>query len=196
VRITRIYEGTSEIMEMTIARDRWQQPPQDSRSAYYHEQARKLEALHSEAPEAGANIAALALHTLADILERARVQRLTRNQHVLFRIGELTAHAEGAAVLAERAIRYAKGKLNEKADMRFSPQVFAAISRIYAREVAMRVAQDGMRWICSADGLASGETATFASSLNLNAIYEAQAGAIKDMDFVADAIYDRLAEAQ
>jgi alkylation response protein AidB-like acyl-CoA dehydrogenase len=25
VRITTIYEGTSEIMEMTIARDRWQQ---------------------------------------------------------------------------------------------------------------------------------------------------------------------------
>ena len=43
VRITTIYEGTSEIMEMTISRDRWQLHLK-TRGQYYHEQARKLEA--------------------------------------------------------------------------------------------------------------------------------------------------------
>src|SRR6266571_5972376 len=56
VRITTIYEGTSEIMEMTIARDRWQEHLK-SRGAYYHDAAREAEALHRAHPEVGANVA-------------------------------------------------------------------------------------------------------------------------------------------
>src|SRR5271169_5759042 len=44
VRITTIYEGTSEIMEMTISRDRWQSHLK-TRGLHYHERARELEAL-------------------------------------------------------------------------------------------------------------------------------------------------------
>src|SRR5215471_9344382 len=61
VRITTIYEGTSEIMEMTISRDRWQLHLK-TRGQHYHEQARKFETLHSQHPGVGANVAALALH--------------------------------------------------------------------------------------------------------------------------------------
>ena len=50
VRITRIYEGTSEIMEMTISRDRWQLHLK-TRGQHYHEQARKYETLHANTPE-------------------------------------------------------------------------------------------------------------------------------------------------
>ena len=49
VRITTIYEGTSEIMEMTIARDRWQQHLK-TRGDYYHARARELEALTPRTP--------------------------------------------------------------------------------------------------------------------------------------------------
>src|SRR4030095_14879442 len=41
VRITTIYEGTSEIMEMTTGRDRWQLHLK-TRGQYYHEMAREL----------------------------------------------------------------------------------------------------------------------------------------------------------
>ena len=47
VRITRIYEGTSEIMEMTIARGRWQEHLKTG-GDYYHARARELEALHAD----------------------------------------------------------------------------------------------------------------------------------------------------
>src|SRR5579871_5850095 len=47
VRITTIYEGTSEIMEMTISRDRWQLHLK-TRGQHYHDQARRLEALHAQ----------------------------------------------------------------------------------------------------------------------------------------------------
>ena len=102
VRITTIYEGTSEIMEMTISRDRWQLHLK-TRGQHYHEQARELEALHARHPDVGADIAALALHALAEVMERARIGRLTRYQHILLRLGELIAYAECAGSLARRA---------------------------------------------------------------------------------------------
>ncbi len=68
VRITRIYEGTSEIMEMTISRDRWQLHLK-TRGQYYHDLARQLEALHTKHPNVGAGTAALAAHALAEVME-------------------------------------------------------------------------------------------------------------------------------
>src|SRR5215472_3879261 len=56
VRITIIYEGTSEIMEMTIARDRWQLHLK-TRGQHYHDQAKKFEALHSAHGDVGADTA-------------------------------------------------------------------------------------------------------------------------------------------
>ena len=93
VRITRIYEGTSEIMEMTISRDRWQLHLK-TRGQHYHDRAREAELLHAAHPNVGADVAALALHALAEVMEKARVNRLTRFQHVLLRIGEWIAYAE------------------------------------------------------------------------------------------------------
>jgi len=103
VRITTIYEGTSEIMEITISRDRWQAHLK-TRGEHYRHQAKNLEPLHSQYPDAGLNAVALALHKLADLMECARTQRLTRHQHVLMRLGEMIAHAECAASFARRAV--------------------------------------------------------------------------------------------
>src|SRR5208282_4559826 len=101
VRITTIYEGTSEIMEMTISRDRWQNHLK-TRGQYYHERAREFEALNAKQPNVGADVAALALHALAEVMEKARVARLTRFQHILLRLGELIAYAECAGSLSRR----------------------------------------------------------------------------------------------
>ena len=59
-------------------------------------------------PAVGADVAALAHHALAELLERCRVERLTRHQHVLLRLGALIAQAEGAAAFARRAQRAAR----------------------------------------------------------------------------------------
>jgi alkylation response protein AidB-like acyl-CoA dehydrogenase len=190
VRITTIYEGTSEIMEMTICRDRWQLHLK-TRGQHYHQQARQLEELHTKHPKAGVNIAALALHGLAELLERARVQRLTRNQHVLFRLGELIAYAECAGSLARRAVCAAEGRMPPKADTRFDPEALATISRVFAREAAMKVVEDGMRWIVGSDEINDMELAEFEKKLNLHAIHRAQVGLIADMDCVAEGLYGR-----
>jgi len=191
VRITTIYEGTSEIMEMTISRDRWQLHLK-TRGQHYHERARQVETLHAAHPNVGADVAALALHALAEILEKARAGRLTRHQHILFRIGEWVANAEAAATLARRAALVAEGRLNEKANDRFDATALAAIGRIFARDAALKVAEEGLRWIAGAGGVTDTEFPDFEASLQLPAIHRAQAGQVADMDYVADVLYGRV----
>jgi alkylation response protein AidB-like acyl-CoA dehydrogenase len=193
VRITTIYEGTSEIMEMTISRDRWQLHLK-TRGQHYHEKARELEALHARHPDVGADVAALAHHALAELMEKARVARLTRYQHILLRLGEWIAYAECAGSLARRAALLAENKLNEKANRRFDATALAAVSRIFAREAALKVAEEGLRWVCGAGGVSENEMPAFELSLDLPAIHRAQAGLISDMDFIADVLYARAAK--
>ena len=166
VRITTIYEGTNEIMEMTISRDRWQLHLK-TRGRYYHDQAKRFEEMHAAHPEVGANIAALALHSLAEVMERSRAARLTRHQHILLRLGELIAYAECAGSLARRAALMAEGKLNEKTDTRFDAPALAAISRVFAREAALKVAEEGLRWVCGAGGVEDSEMADFEAALEV-----------------------------
>jgi alkylation response protein AidB-like acyl-CoA dehydrogenase len=193
VRITTIYEGTSEIMEMTIARDRWQLHLK-TRGQHYHEQAQKFEKLHASHPKVGADCAALALHALAEIMEKARVARLTRFQHILLRLGELIAYAECAGSLARRAALMADNKLNEKTNRRFDAVALAAVSRIFAREAALKVGEEGVRWIVGAGGVSATDLSAFETILGLPVIHQAQAGLISDMDYVADVLYNRVAK--
>jgi len=193
VRITTIYEGTSEIMEMTIARDRWQLHLK-TRGQHYHEQAQNFEKLHASQPKVGADCAALALHALAEVMEKARVARLTRFQHILLRLGELIAYAECAGSLARRAALMADNKVNEKANRRFDANALAAISRIFAREAALKVGEEGVRWIIGAGGVSNTDLSAFETTLRLPAIHQAQAGLISDMDYVADVLYNRVAK--
>jgi alkylation response protein AidB-like acyl-CoA dehydrogenase len=175
VRITCIYEGTSEIMEWTIARDRWQLHLK-SRGEFYTDWAARLDALHQQQPNNGANYAALALRALAVILERCRIDRLTRNQHVLFRLGELIAYAETAAVFAERVV----DKPTEA--IKLDVPTRQALARIHGREAALKVATDGLRW-----AIGAGQTdPNLAQSLNLPGIYQAQDGLVDDMNFAKD----------
>jgi hypothetical protein len=160
-------------MEWTISRDRWQLHLK-TKGAYYNDWAAKLEALARTNNNSGASTAALAMRAVANILERSRIDRLTRNQHVLFRLGELIAFAETAAVFADHAINHPSDALG------FSPETLQVMSRIHARDAALKVAADGLRW-----AIGAGQSdPNLADSLNLPAIYAAQAGLLEDMDVV------------
>jgi alkylation response protein AidB-like acyl-CoA dehydrogenase len=174
VRITTIYEGTSEIMEWTIARDRWQSHLK-SRGRHYLDWADRLAASHAGPPETGAATAAQALRALAATFERARLDRLTRSQHVLFRLGELAAWAETAAVFADRAAT------RPTAAIALPAPLMEALARIHAREAALRVATDGLRWLLGAGA----NDPHLSATLDLAGALSAQAGLIADMDFAA-----------
>jgi alkylation response protein AidB-like acyl-CoA dehydrogenase len=150
--------------------------------------------LHKSHADVGADGAALALHALAEIMEKARIARLTRFQHVLLRLGELIAYAESAACLARRAAMAVENRLDEKAGRRFDAPALAAISRVFAREAALKVTEEGLRLIVGGAGISDAELPTFETSLGLPAVHRAQAGLIADMDHVADILYGRTAK--
>jgi alkylation response protein AidB-like acyl-CoA dehydrogenase len=177
VRITTIYEGTSEILEWTIARDRWQEHLK-TRGGFYLNWAGRLEALHNGHADVGANTAALALRALAAILERCRTERLTRSQHILFRLGELIAAAETAAVFAERAAEHPTHAIP------LHGETLKAMARIYARESALKIATDGLHWTAGASS-SPAAAVDLAGSLGLPAVYGSQAGLLNDMDLVS-----------
>jgi alkylation response protein AidB-like acyl-CoA dehydrogenase len=188
VRITTIYEGTSEILEMTVARDRWQQHLK-TRGRYYLDLAEQVGGLHASHPAVGADVSALALRCLGGVLEACRVGRLTRNQHVLLRLGELVAYAETSAALVRRAVAAAEGRLPEKTDRRFDAAGLAMISRVFARDAALKAAEEGVRWVSgAADPEAAGR---LAAGLPLDEVRAAQAGLLADMDALADVLYAR-----
>ncbi len=190
VRITTIYEGTSEILEMTIARDRWQLHLK-SRGAHFLEAAQGLRSLHRAHPEVGADTAALAHECLAAVLNACQAGRLTRNQHVLFRLGELIAWTETAGAAARRAAAAADGTLHEKSDRKFGAPALAAISRVFAREAALKTATDGLHWVVGAAEGTAAQAAALATHLPLDAVYAAQSGLLADMTAVADVIYGK-----
>lgn len=164
-------------MEWTIARDRWRQHLL-SRGGFYEEWAARLDQVQAQEPQNGAGIAAMAIRALSVILERCRIDRLTRNQHVLFRLGELIAYAETAAVFAERVQSHATEAIGLDVPTR------QALARIHARDAALKVATDGLRW-----AIGAGQSdPNLANSLNLPGIYQAQTGLIEDLNVARDCL--------
>jgi len=115
------------------------------------------------------------MRALGVLMERCRIDRLTRNQHILFRLGELITYAETAAIFAERAAT----KPTEA--IKLDQPTLKAMARIHARAAAMKVANDGLAW-----AIGAGQTdPNLVNLLNLPAIYAAQTGLIEDMNVVA-----------
>jgi alkylation response protein AidB-like acyl-CoA dehydrogenase len=147
-----------------------------------------LDATH---PTVGAGHAALAIQALAAVLEACRVARLTRNQHVLFRLGELITHAECAEAFARRAATALDGNRHEKSPDRFDGPALAAMSRVFAREAAQKVGQEGVRWVAGSVDADSADVAPLLATIPHDAIRASQSGLLADMNHVADLLYGR-----
>ena len=175
VKITCIYEGTSEVLEMTIYRGRWQEHLK-SRGRYYLDMADQLDQLHAKEPKVGAHASALGLRALAAILEECRVHKLTRHQHVTFTLGRLICAAETAwnFSIAAAAPKYSE-------TIRFDREGWQAMARIFAREAALNTAAQGLALVLGAADAAG----NLADAVNMEAIQAEQKGMIADMDLVA-----------
>jgi len=173
VKITCIYEGTSEVLEMTIYRGRWQEHLK-TRGRYYIDLADKMDALHADNAGVGAGAAALALRSLAAVLEECRVQKLTRHQHVTFKLGRLIAMVEAAYVFSQAA---AQERYSES--VRFDAQGWQAMARVFARDAALTIAAEGVALVLgSAEGAVN-------LSVDIAAAAASQKGLTADMDLVA-----------
>ncbi|MFH0944308.1 MAG: acyl-CoA dehydrogenase family protein [Planctomycetota bacterium] len=123
VRITNIFEGTSEIQQNIIGMYRWKATA-GSKGAFYEEMAAEMDRLQGERPELGAGLTAAALRGLNATIQFCHKTKKTRNQIVMFTLADMITRAEVAAALCRKAA----GRTDRKAP------VWAAMSRIFARK--------------------------------------------------------------
>lgn len=176
VKITCIYEGTSEVMEMTIYRGRWQEHLK-SRGMFYADIATEMDAIHAKDAALGADALACGLRGLGKLLEECRVQRLTRHQYVTFKLGNLIARAETAAAFCRKL---GKGEIVE--GCKFDMNTLKAMCRVNAKEASFDIAAQGAKLVL---GAGAADSAKLLADTELSAIQSKMHGLTEDMDTVS-----------
>jgi alkylation response protein AidB-like acyl-CoA dehydrogenase len=133
VRITSIYEGTSEIQQSIIAMYRWKETVR-SKGDFYNNLATEMDQLHVDAPEVGADMVAAAVRGLNDVVQYMHAARLTRNQIVMFTFADMMTICEVAAAFARKAAGL-QGNGDALTD------VTCAMSRVFSRKAVGQVTQ-------------------------------------------------------
>lgn len=171
VKITCIYEGTSEILQLTTFRERWQANI-NAEGKYYDKLAEELDALHAKGPSVGADAAAVAMRSLSQVLKACYDQKLTSNQLAHTKLGELMTYAETAGAFCRAAAKDEKPE-----SVVFSHEAWRKMAKIHASHAAGYVSSEGLALVA---GL--GDASMLA--LDFKKVAAAQKGAYAEMDAV------------
>lgn len=178
VRITSIYEGTSEIQQSIIGLFRWKDTVR-SKGGFYEGAAERLDALHRERPDVGAQHAAAAARALNRTVLHCHQAGQTKHQAVLFQLANLMTAAEIAGAFCRRAAAGGGG----------AGTAAAAMSRWYARqtlaEVRRGALQCGLGFLASADAETGGAAAAFAAAVAPPDSWRSYVGAWGDLGEVS-----------
>lgn len=184
VKITTIYEGTSEIQQNIIGTFRWKKT-RKTKGAFYNDIGDEMQQLDGELGDGGYRLIGLAAQALNKTIDIAHSNRLTRQQYLMFALADMMTHVEVGAALARKAAR-----LTRSGDA--TAKKFRAMSRIFAREVAQLVAQNGMEIVCGSGVLDEAAVAEFKEAVYFDALSMCQQGNVADMDLVADILFARV----
>jgi alkylation response protein AidB-like acyl-CoA dehydrogenase len=183
VRITTIYEGTSEIQQNIISTFRWKKT-RKTKGGYYGAMAAEMEGLQKTYPECGGKFFALAARALNHLIAVADTNRLTRQQILMFDLADLMAHVEVGAAAARKAAALAEaGELQaERA---------ALIARIFAYETCQLFERNAVRILTGTGDLDSAAVVASLSEIRFNEFAGSCRNLIKDMDRLADIVFER-----
>jgi alkylation response protein AidB-like acyl-CoA dehydrogenase len=177
VKITCIYEGTSEIQQNIISTFRWKKT-RKSKGAYYETIVQDLERCHEDDDRAGCRIFAACARALNRAIDFAHENRLTRHQQVMFALADMMAHVEVGEALGRRAV--------ERAD-----DITKAAARVFANTCARLVAEKTRLIALGSDAVEAPAADRFLQSLDLPLLEDSCRGVIDDMDRIADHIFER-----
>ena len=177
VKITCIYEGTSEIQQNIISTFRWKKT-RKSKGAYYETMAQELETCHGDCDQAGCQTIAACARALNRTIDFAHVNRLTRHQQVMFALADMMAHVEVGHAMGRLAASQADG-------------ITLATARVYANTCARVVAEKARLIAWGSQGVDAATVDDFVQSLDLPVLESSCRGVIDDMDRIADHIFER-----
>jgi len=184
VRITCIYEGTSEIQQNIISMFRWKKT-RKSKGAFYQSIRDEMQRLGAEVDDIGGRIYGLAADALNQAIDLAHEQRLTKQQYVMFALADMMTYVEVGASLARRAFATVK---NGDAD----PDKIKLISRLFANEVAQMVSQGILKIVMGCGACDLDMTNNFLQKIAYTELTASCQNIINDMDQLADIVFERV----
>ena len=177
VKITCIYEGTSEIQQNIISTFRWKKT-RKTKGAFYEEMANGLDGRHGDCDRAGCRTLAACARALNRTIDFAHENRLTRHQQVMFALADMMAHVEVGESMARLAVNGAD-------------EINLATARVFANSCARLVSEKARLIVMGSDVVAAETADQFLPSLDLPALEGSYRGLIDDMDRIADRIFER-----
>ena len=183
VKITCIYEGTSEIQQSIISTFRWK-ISRKTKGQFYGSIAEEMAALDAETKDVGGRYYGLAAKALNQAIDFAHNNRLTRQQAVMFALSDMMTHVEVGAALARKAVQLAKAGDAQAEKTR-------AMARVFAGEVAQVVGENALR-VATGTGVADAPAVDrFLNDIGYQELLGSRRNWVVDMDKVADIILER-----
>ncbi len=183
VKITCIYEGTSEIQQNIISTFRWK-ATRKTKGAFYGDIAAEMKALDEQSTEIGARFYGIAADALNQTVDFVHNNRLTRQQAVMFALADMMTHVEVGAAMARKAARLV-GSGDAGAEK------MAAAARVFAGEVAQVVGENALRIVSGTGAADQGTIDQFLTEIGYQTLLASRRNWVVDMDKVADIIFER-----
>jgi alkylation response protein AidB-like acyl-CoA dehydrogenase len=183
VRITCIYEGTSEIQQSIISTFRWKKT-RKTKGEFYRSISEEMLRLDGEVDDIGGRIYGLAANALNQAVDLAHDQRLTRQQYVMFALADMMTHVEIGASLARKARTKVKNGDTDAEKMKL-------ISRLYANEAAQMVSQGILKIVMGCGACDLDMTNNFMQQIAYTELTASCQNIINDMDQLADIVFER-----
>ncbi|HPC35170.1 MAG TPA: acyl-CoA dehydrogenase family protein [Candidatus Marinimicrobia bacterium] len=145
VRITMIYEGTSEIQQNIIYLYRWRTTIK-SKGEFYQKIAREMQTLGEQSNLESGKIVAQALELLNELITFAHNQKLTRQQHIQFLLSDVITWSEVAAALVRKTAEHLRDSAPDALQLQ-------SILRIFVAETARLISNKGMEIIMGSEAV-------------------------------------------
>lgn len=183
VKITCIYEGTSEIQQNIISTFRWK-ATRKTKGAFYGEIAAEMKALDEQTADVGARFFGIAADALNKTVDFVHNNRLTRQQAVMFALADMMTHVEVGAAMARKTARLVGSGDAEAEKM-------AAAARVFAGEVAQVVGENALRIVSGTGAADQSAVDQFLTEIEYQKLLASRRNWVVDMDKVADIIFER-----
>ena len=183
VKITCIYEGTSEIQQNIISTFRWKKT-RKTKGEFYAGIADEMDRLESACSDAGCRYISLAARALNQTIFLANDHRLTREQFIMFNLADMMMHVEVAASLARRAASAAR-------DGNADAEKTRVFSKLFANEVAELLASNILKILLGSGIFDPEKITSFLAETSHTALTESYRSLVPCMDRAADIIFER-----
>ena len=183
VKITCIYEGTSEIQQNIISTYRWKKS-RKTKGEFYNRISLEMAVLDTAFPNGGCGLLGHCAGLLNNTISMVHDKRLIRQQHVMFALADLMTHVEVGVSMARKAATLSESSHSDA-------EKFRAMSRIFANEVAQLTARSIPMMLMGTGVLSPEEMTTYLQDQDYGVLMHGNDRIVAEMDTVADILFER-----